>query len=417
MDKRINYLLGLVSGLALAVILWVAIVPLFSQNVPAGSSSSAAVRRSNPHAPSPELEDALARLNHIHQIINTHYIGDFDVDLAIEMMLAGFVYAAGDPYTVYKTQQEFTAFREHNNAAFVGIGINITTDPYDNRIKVITPFEGSPAINAGILPGDKIIRVDGHEVFGGSGTNEAISMMRGREGTEVVVTILRESENTTFDVTIVRETIRIETVRHNVIDGTNTGYIRITQFSQNTYPAFEAAFNSLMAQGVDSLIIDVRNNGGGSLDAVSSIADMLVPEGIITFTEDANGRRTYTRSDARQIEVPLVMLVNGNSASASELLAGAVRDRGVGEILGTTTFGKGLVQSIFPLAEGTALKVTIARYFTPDGICINGEGIVPNHYVEMPVELTNNLTMLSQEDDVQLQAALELLRDMKSGTN
>jgi len=238
--------------------------------------------------------------------------------------------------------------------------------------------------------------------------------MRGERGTEVTITVLRESEDITLDITITRDIIQVETVRHRVIEDTNIGYLRISQFDRVTYDQFVAAYEDLMNQGIEGLILDVRNNPGGLLDVVNSIADMLVPEGIITFTEDAHGRRVNAYSDARQIEIPLIVLVNGNSASASEILSGAVRDTGVGELLGTTTFGKGLVQNVFPLPCGAAVKVTIARYFTPARICINGEGIVPTHYVEMPVELTNRLSTLEQEYDVQLLEALNLMEELIS---
>ena len=411
MNGKLNYILGIISGLALAVVFWVAIVA-FSPEQPmagitGGNSPYAAGGTSNTGAI--DADSIAHKLNHIHQIINTHYIGDFDLEHAINLMFSGFVYGVGDPYTAYMSIDAFNQFRETQEGTFIGIGVSITTDVQSGRILVISPFEGSPAFNAGILPGDKIIRVDGIEVFGGDGTNDAIRMMRGEENTLVTVTVFRQSNNTTFDVPIIRELIQVETVRSRVVDG-NIGYIRISQFDRQTYEQFRIAYNRLMEQNVAGLIIDVRNNPGGLLDVVGNITNMIVPEGIITYTEYADGTREYIRSDARQIEVPLVVLINGNSASASEILAGAVHDTQIGTLVGTTSFGKGLVQRIFPLGDGSALRVTVARYFTPNGISINGEGITPPIYIEMPTELTNNLLILAEDDDIQLQEAIRVIR-------
>jgi len=405
LSGKTNYFLGLISGLALAVIAWVALAPL-----------SGAIQNHTPLAPVSQIDSdfVLTKLSHIHQIIESQYIGDFDLELAIEMMFSGFVYAAGDPYTVYMTTERFTSFSESTAGEFVGIGVNFTTDVNDGRITVIAPFEGSPAFNAGILPGDKIIRVDGIEVFGGEGSNEAVRMIRGTQGTEVVITIFRPTDGTTFDVPIIRQLIQVETVRARMVEEAsgNIGYIRISQFDANTYVQFVNAVNNLQAQNMEGLVIDLRNNPGGLLHIVNNITNMLIPEGIITYTEFADGRREYSRSDANYLGLPLVVLVNGNSASASEVLSGAVLDTGMGEIVGTTTFGKGLVQNVFALGDGSAVKVTVARYFTPNGICIHGEGVTPNHYVEMADELTNNLITLSLEEDIQLLEALRILESI-----
>ena len=407
MGKKANYFLGLLSGMAIMFIVWVALMSIDGVPTPV-------VRNVAPTAAAASMEldtnNIVQKLNHIYQIIGTNFLGDFDLELAVETMFAGFVYGAGDPYTVYMDATTFASFREETEGSFIGIGVSITVDPADNRILIISPFEGSPAFEAGILPGDKIVRINGYEVFG-DGINEAIRMMRGEAGTEVVVTLFRESNGSTFDVPIIRDVIEVETVRSDIFEG-NIGYIRISQFDRVTYDQFVNAYERLMGENIEGLIIDVRNNPGGLLDVVNRITDMLVPEGIITYTEDARGNRIYVPSDERQIEIPLIVLVNGNSASASEVLSGAVLDTGVGELLGTTTFGKGLVQNIFPLRDGSAIKVTVQRYYTPSGISIHGEGITPNHYVEMDVELTNNLMRLTIEEDVQLQEAISVIGEM-----
>lgn len=409
MGKKINYFLGLVSGVALAVIVWVAYGHLIEGRIAVGSPQYGASVAAEGEA-SMDFEAISAKLYHIYRILESEFIGDFDLELAIEMMFAGFVEAAGDPYTRYMDAAAFSNFRQEVDGTFIGIGVSVVVDPADNRIMVIAPFEGSPAEEAGIVPGDKIIRVNDFEVSGDI-LQEAINMIRGEAGTEVLITILRQSDNTIHEFTIVREVIQVETVRSDILDD-NIGYIRISQFDRVTFDQFSRAYDRLIGEGVEGLIIDVRNNPGGLLAIVNRITNLLVPEGIITFTENAHGARNYVRSDANHIQIPLVVLVNGNSASASEILAGAVRDTGVGELLGTTTFGKGLVQNVFDLPDGSGVKVTIARYFTPAGICIHGEGIVPNHYVEMSTELTNNLSRLSVEEDIQLQEAINLVNEM-----
>ena len=411
MGNKANYFLGLLSGLALMIVAWVVVSLMPFNGSPMLSFDGVSPAPAAAAAAELDAADIIQKLNHIHQIIENNFIGDFDLELAIEMMFAGFVYGAGDPYTVYMDEATFASFREETEGSFIGIGVSITVDITDNRILIISPFEGSPAFEAGLLPGDKIVRINGYEVFG-DGISEAIRMMRGEVGTEVVVTIFRESNGTTFDVPIIRDVIEVETVRSTVLNG-NIGYIRISQFDRVTHSQFVDAYERLMEQKIDGLILDLRNNPGGLLNVVIDITDMLIPEGIITFTEDAQGRRVYAHSSGdQQIEIPLIVLVNGNSASASEVLSGAVMDTGVGELLGTTTFGKGLVQNIFPLRDGSAVKVTVQRYFTPAGTSIHGTGITPTHYVEMDVELTNNLMRISPEEDVQLQEALRIIGDM-----
>jgi carboxyl-terminal processing protease len=272
---------------------------------------------------------------------------------------------------------------------------------------VITPFEGFPGAKAGIIPGDRIIRVDGNDVSGDT-YEEAVAMLKGPPGTSVNVTLYREGE-CTFEIAIIREQIDIPTVSHRMLDD-GVGYIRITNFDRVTYNQFVTAYEDLKSQNMQGLIIDLRNNPGGLLNIVTDMTNLLVPEGYIVYTEDRNGIREYIFSDAeRHIEIPLALIVNGNSASASEVMAGAVKDMGVGSLVGTQTFGKGLVQNLFDLSDGTALKITIAKYYTPSGVCIHGEGITPCYIVDMPNELTTRLSALSLEEDPQLQKAIDVI--------
>ena len=347
-----------------------------------------------------------AKVQRILQILDAQYVDSFDKEQAIESMYAGLVYGLGDPYTSYMDQKTLTTFMEQTEGTYAGIGV-VVSIAEDNRITVVTPFEGYPGAKAGILPGDKIIRVNDSEVSGDV-YEEAIAMLKGMPGTSVNVTIFRESENRTIELTILREQIDIPTVSHRMLDD-QVGYIRITNFDRVTYNQFLTAYEDLNSQHMRGLIIDLRNNPGGLLNIVTDMTNLLVPEGYIVYTEDKNGKREYTYSDDTYIEIPLVLIVNSNSASASEVMAGAVKDMGMGELVGTQTFGKGLVQNLFDLRDGTALKITIAKYYTPSGVCINGEGITPHHIVDMPNELTTRLSSLSLEEDPQLQKAIEVV--------
>jgi len=274
-------------------------------------------------------------------------------------------------------------------------------------IEVLSPFDGSPGSIAGLLPKDKIIAVDNKEVTGMS-LEEVVTLIKGEKGTEVVLTIYRPSESKELDIPIVRDTIDLQTVAHEMLDD-NIGYIEITGFQTVTYEQFMEALNDLESQGLNGLIIDLRNNPGGLINIVSSIADQLLPEGLIVYTEYNDGEREEIFSDEEhKFNKPLVLLVNENSASASEILAGAIKDYGVGTIIGTTTFGKGLVQTTYQLEDGSALKVTVAKYFTPNGNYIHKVGIEPDITIELPEEYRNQL-YVEREHDTQLLKAVEVI--------
>jgi len=240
---------------------------------------------------------------------------------------------------------------------------------------------------------------------------EVTSLTKGRAGTSVRLTIYRPSEDRLFDVNIVRSQINIPTVNSEMLSD-NIGYIRISSFDRVTVGQFQDAFDELQDKQMDGLIIDLRNNPGGLLDVVAKITNMLTPEGIIVYTEDKHGNREYIYSDADYAGIPLVILVNGFSASASEVLSGAVRDLNVGTLVGETTFGKGIVQNLYPLSDGSAIKVTVAKYFTPGGISIQGEGLIPDYVVEMPNEDAIRIGQLEFEEDVQLSEAHEIILNM-----
>ena len=348
-----------------------------------------------------------SKIQEIVRLLDAHYVDTYDKALAIETMYAGLVYGVGDPYTVYLDEDTLTRFLEQTAGEYAGIGISVTIDRKDNRITVAAVFENSPGARAGIRAGDKIVGVEGQEVWG-DGYEEAIEMIKGKPGTRVNLTIYRESTERTFNIDVTRENISIPTVSYKMLDN-GIGYVRLSAFEGVTYRQFMTAYESLSAQGLTGLIIDVRNNPGGLLHIVTSIADELVPEGVIVYTETKDGTRNYINSGESHIGIPLAILVNGASASASEVLAGAVKDLGVGVLVGTQTFGKGVVQDLFRLPDGSAVKITVSKYYTPGGVCIQGEGITPDYAVEMEDSLRLDFGEFPAEDDPQLRKAVEVL--------
>ncbi len=349
------------------------------------------------------------KMNEIKELIDDNFALDYDESDLVESQYAGYVYGLDDPYSAYLTEENYAKMMESTNGEYVGIGVGVTPNTERNTILITQVFTGSPAEEAGLSIGDEIIAVEGETVTG-TEMDAAIIKIKGKAKTSVVITIRDYDTGENRDVTLIRDHVTVDTVFYEKLE-TNIGYIRISSFDAVTDEQFEEAYKALIEDGVEGLILDLRNNPGGLLSVVTNIADMLVPEGNIVYTEDVNGKKEYAKSDATKIEIPLQVLVNGYSASASEVLAGAIKDYGVGELVGETTFGKGIVQRIFPLGDGSAVKLTISRYFTPSGVCINGIGIEPDHEVILDAELTAHLFRdFDRNYDTQLKKALENLK-------
>jgi len=346
------------------------------------------------------------KINAITEILDAHYINDFEKEQLLKNAYAGFVAGLGDPYSAYMDAKALSDLHVRTEGTYAGIGVVVSVDKSDNRIVVLVPYKGSPGANAGILPGDKIIRVNETPVTGDM-LDEAVSMMKGEPGTGVNVTLYRESDKTTFEKDIVRAVITIPSIYGEMLDG-SIGYIEISGFDYATTDQFIEEYYKLLIQGMKGLIIDVRDNPGGLLDVVVRITDILVAGDYIVYTEDKNGERHYYYADAERINVPLVVLINERSASASEILAGAVKDSKTGILVGKTTFGKGLVQSVFNLPDKTGVKTTIAKYFTPSGVCIDKEGIAPDYEIDLPEEYAGRMEV-PPEFDTQLQKAIEII--------
>lgn len=355
-----------------------------------------------------EMNNQYAKAVEIKSIIDNNYLREVDDQKLLDGQLKGMVASLEDPYSVYMTEEEFTRSMEDISGVYSGIGV-IVTPGEDNLITVVSPIEDTPGERAGIKTGDKIVMVNGVEYFGDT-MDEAVKVMKGKPNTDVKLTIVRadkEGKNETLELSITREEIRLETVKSDVIEN-NIGYIKITSFDEITYEDFKAQLNQLVTSKAEGLIIDLRNNPGGLLNICADIADELLGKGTIVYTETKAGEREYLNSDKGMVNLPMVVLVNEGSASASEIMAGAIKDHNRGEIIGTTTFGKGVVQRIKPLKDGSGLKLTVSEYFTPNGINIHGIGIEP----DIVVELNENVERIGPDnlsEDNQLQKAIEVL--------
>ncbi len=322
-------------------------------------------------------------------------------------MYTGLAAGVGDPYTYYLSADSLAEQMEKNSGHFVGIGVEIYAGD-DGYIVVSSVTPGGPAEAAGILAEDKITEVDGESITGKTAADVS-ALVKGEAGTDVTLTIFRESTGEVLEKTVTRQDIQVKTVSWRMMDD-NIGYIAITNFRENTYSQFKEALDVLEAEGMEKLVLDLRNNTGGLVKSAHEIGEELLPEGIMVYTMDKDGNREDTLCDDVYNDVPLVVLVNGNSASAAEILAGAIQDTGRGQLIGTTTFGKGLVQRLFTLPDGSGLNVTIQKYYTPNGTSIHGVGITPDYEVELPEEYAQQ-TNIPAEADTQLQKAVEVLSE------
>ena len=349
----------------------------------------------------------MAKIRQIEKTLDTYYVEDYAKELAEELMYTGLAAGVGDPYTYYLSADSLAEQMEKNSGHFVGIGVEIYAGD-DGYIVVSSVTPGGPAEAAGILAEDKITEVDGESITGKTAADVS-ALVKGEAGTDVTLTIFRESTGEVLEKTVTRQDIQVKTVSWRMMDD-NIGYIAITNFRENTYSQFKEALDMLEAEGMEKLVLDLRNNTGGLVKSAHEIGEELLPEGIMVYTMDKDGNREDTLCDDVYNDVPLVVLVNGNSASAAEILAGAIQDTGRGQLIGTTTFGKGLVQRLFTLPDGSGLNVTIQKYYTPNGTSIHGVGITPDYEVELPEEYAQQ-TNIPAEADTQLQKAVEVLSE------
>lgn len=357
--------------------------------------------------------ETFEKLYRVKNILDKKYLRDYDMEKVVDGAITGMLSALDDPYTTYFDKDASEQFLIETEGEYEGVGIYVSYDLNKKMVIVLTPIEQSPAAEAGILPGDYIEYVDDVDVTSYT-LDEVADLLKGKAGTEVKIGLIRYDKNgdiTRIEKNLIRRNVTIDPVVEEVYEN-NIGYIKLSSFDETTYSEFVKAYDDLIKnKKVKGLVLDLRNNPGGLLDVATSITDILVPKGKIVYTLDREGREEAIYSGNGKIKIPLVVLVNEGSASASEVLAGAVKDYGVGKTIGVNTYGKGVVQTLVSLRDGTYVKVTTNEYFSPDGNKIDGTGVAPDVEVKLP-ENVSSYYNLKYDEDAQLQRAIDELKKM-----
>ena len=382
--KNIKWFLGgvVACGAVMALLYFLALL------LPLGSAPS-----------EPDSLQALKKIHEIEKLVEDYYLGDVDEQQMTDYMFLGLVAGLGDRYSTYYTEEEYEQIQRSQNGEYEGIGITLAQRTEDGKLQVVECTEDSPADRAGVQAGDLIESINGTDTEGMT-SSQAVELISQSESDEITMSLYREETEETLEVSIVKETVEMQSVNSRMLEN-QVGYIQITEFTGVTASQFQPAYEELTAQGMQKLVIDLRGNPGGLVDSVCDTLSQILPEGVIVYTEDKNGNRSERDCAGESpIDIPLAVLVNEESASASEIFAGAVKDYGIGTIVGTTTYGKGVVQNTFRLSDGSVIRLTIAHYYTPEGNDINGVGITPDVEVEQSED---------SETDVQLEKALEVL--------
>ena len=354
-------------------------------------------------------EYVLERINEVKRMIDKNYYkkaDDYDVLIG---MLKGAVNSLKDPYSYYMTEDEYKKFNEETDGEFAGLGIYVSGSIDDNLITVVAPMKGTPADRAGLKTDDKIIKINGKD-FTADKMDDAVKIMRGKPGEKVKITVLRRDENGKakfIDFEIVREIIKVQTVSSKLLKD-NIGYISISGFDTPTYNDFDKQYKELKKQGMKKLILDLRNNPGGLLTTSTQVVNTFLDGGLIMYTLDKQNNKETINATKGADDIKIVVLVNKGSASASEIVAGALKDRKRATIIGTQTFGKGIVQTVFNMPDGEGLKLTTSAYYTPSGVNIHGKGIAPDIKVELNKEV-KTISIDNLDKDNQIQKAIEIL--------
>lgn len=406
--KKAGYRRGVMTGVAATLII-VLLLGMLGSNLlrSQGYSFSRNYITDKDAANDVLSSDVQNKIAQIVSILNAYYYEDVDSNDLVEGMYAGLVDALGDKYSAYFTADEYTSYTESTSGKYYGIGAVLQQDATTKEVTIVNVYDGTPAQKAGLKAGDIIVSVAGIEATSCDLT-ELVTHIKGEKGTEVHIVVTRDSKEKEFDVT--RQKIEVPTVTYQMLED-KIGYIEITEFGEVTANQFEEAVADLQDQGMTSLMVDLRDNPGGMLTSVTQILDDILPKGLLVYTEDKQGNKDeYNSKESSQIDLPMAVLVNGNSASASEIFAGAIRDYKYGTLIGTKTFGKGIVQVLLPLGDGSAVKVTTAKYYTPSGDYIHGKGIEPDIELEYKYQGSEDETYDIMKDN-QVLKGIEVLKE------
>lgn len=347
-----------------------------------------------------ENADAKEKIDMLLDYVDMYYDGEYDTDELYDSAYEGLIAGLGDKYSAYYTEEAYAAIQEKTNGSYVGIGAYVSYSSDGNYPMIVAPIEGGSAEAAGLIAGDIIMAVDGESMYQ-TDLDAAVALIKGEEGTDVVLTVQREGESEFLEFTVTRATIIAYSVHYEMLEG-NIGYVEVSSFDYLTPNQFNQAVSELESQGMESMIIDLRGNPGGLLNSACQMLDRILPKGeLLVYMLDKNGKRTEEySSDKYEVTIPIVILLDKNSASASEVFAGCLKDYGAATIVGETSFGKGIVQTVFTLNDGSRIKLTTASYYSPNGTNIHGVGIKPD------IEVTEDP---ETEEDEQLTAAIKAL--------
>ena len=346
----------------------------------------------------------------IYNTIDDYYLNEIDNDKIQNGIYKGMVDSLGDPYTVYYNSEEYKQFTSSSSGTYSGIGVAVSQNVTTGAITIVKTFKKGSGEKEGMKPGDVIYKVEGKKIEGLE-LSKVVSMIKGKEGTFVKVTVLRDGKEIEFNLE--RKKLEVDTVNYRMEDrsGKKIGYISVSEFDEVTASQFKNAISELNKEGMEGLVIDLRDNPGGLLDVTCEMLDRMIKKGLLVYTVDKNGKRVdEDATDSDSFDKPVAILVNGNSASASEVFSGAMKDYKAATLVGTKTFGKGIVQSIVPFGDGTAMKVTVSKYYTPNGVNIHGTGIEPDVVVELSKDATKN-GKYDRKYDNQLNKALDVVVD------
>lgn len=357
--------------------------------------------------------ESIEKITVVKEMLSEYSLFDVNEEKVVDYAAMAMAASVEDPYTAYFPKDEFSAYKDNIMSSYVGMGAMLGADMEKDEITIVSTVEGGPAHKSGLKGGDRIIAIDGKNYSAAQLSEASMYVKNGDEGTTFVLLMEREGKGR-FEVSVTREKITKKSIESKMLEN-DIGYIKITGFEskierteKDTYDEFVENLLALKSAGMDKMIIDLRDNPGGDLRVVCNIADALLPKGVITYTEDKYGKQEFIYSDKEELNIPIAILVNGGSASASEVLTGALKDHKKATVIGTKTYGKGIVQGVFPFSDGSGMSITTARYFTPNGECIHKIGIEPDITVEL--DSKKALSELTVKEDKQLQKAIEVLK-------